>query len=39
MNNGIKNLTVGDEVFISNVSSSVYNGRFPVTSILSVGDV
>ena len=25
-------------VFISNVSSSVYNGRFPVTSILSVGE-
>ena len=39
MNNGIKNLTVGSEVFISNVSSDVYNGRFPITSILSVGDV
>jgi len=39
MNNGIKNLTVGSEVFINNVSSSVYNGRFPITSILSVGDV
>ena len=39
MNNGIKNLTVGSEVFISNVSSDVYNGRFAITSILSVGDV
>ena len=39
MNNGIKNLKVGSEVFISNVSSDVYNGRFPITSILSVGDV
>ena len=39
MNNGIKNLTVGSEVFISNVSSDVYNGRFPITSVLSVGDV
>ena len=38
MNNGIKNLTVGDEVFINNVSQSVYNGRFPVTSVLSVGE-
>ena len=38
MNNGIKNLTVGDEIFINNVSSSVYNGRFPVTSILTVGE-
>ncbi len=39
MNNGIKNLTVGSEVLIQNVSSAVYNGRFPVTEILSVGDV
>ena len=39
MNNGIKNLTVGSEVFVSNVSSDVYNGRFAITSILSVGDV
>ena len=39
MNNGIKNLTVGSEVFINNVSNDVYNGRFPITSILSVGDV
>ena len=38
MNNGIKDLTVGDEVFIDNVSSDVYNGRFPVTSILTVGE-
>ncbi len=38
MYNGIKNLKVGSEVLINNVSSSVYNGRFPVTSILSVGE-
>ena len=39
MYNGIKNLTVGSEVLINNVSSSVYNGRFPVTSVLKVVDV
>ena len=39
MNNGIKDLVVGSEVYINNVSSSVYNGRFPVTSVLKVGDV
>ena len=39
MNNGIRDLTVGSEVYINNVSSNVYNGRFPVTSILAVGDV
>ena len=39
MYNGIKDLVVGSEVYINNVSSSVYNGRFPVTSVLKVGDV
>jgi len=39
MNNGIKDLKVGSEVYINNVSSSVYNGRFPVTEVLSVGDI
>ena len=39
MNTGIKDLKVGSEVFIQNVSSSVYNGRFSITEILSVGDV
>jgi len=39
MNNGIRDLVVGSEVSIINVSSSVYNGRFPVTSVLKVGDV
>jgi len=39
MNNGIKNLTVGDEVLIQNVSESAFNGRFPITEILKVGDV
>ena len=38
MNNGIKDLTVGDEILIQNVSAEVYNGRFPVTSILTVGE-
>ena len=39
MNNGIKNLDVGSEVYITNISSSVYNGRFPITSVLKVGEV
>ena len=39
MYNGIKNLTVGSEVLIKNVSSDVYNGRFPITSIYSVDGV
>jgi hypothetical protein len=39
MYNGIKDLVIGSEVYINNVSSSVYNGRFPVTSVLKVGDV
>ena len=39
MYNGIKNLDVGSEVYITNVSSDVYNGRFPITSVLKVGDV
>ena len=38
MNNGIKDLVVGSEVLIQGVSE-VYNGRFPVTSVLKVGDV
>ena len=39
MNNGIKDLKVSDEVLIQNVSTDVYNGRFPVTEVLAVGDV
>tara|TARA_R100000008_G_scaffold72523_1_gene50747 strand:- start:6 stop:995 length:990 start_codon:yes stop_codon:yes gene_type:complete len=39
MNNGIKNLKVGSEVYIQNVSQSVYNGRFAVTEVLTIGDV
>ena len=38
MNNGIKNLVVGSEVLIQGVNPT-YNGRFPVTEVLSVGDV
>ena len=39
MNNGIKDLEVGSEVYIQNVSSDVYNGRFSVTEILAIEDV
>jgi len=39
MYNGIKNLDVGSEVYITNISSNVYNGRFPITSVLKVGEV
>ena len=39
MNNGIKDLKVGDEVLIQNVSETSFNGRFPVTEVLSVGDI
>ena len=39
MYNGISNLDVGSEVYITNVSSDVYNGRFPITSVLKVGEV
>tara|TARA_R100000008_G_scaffold68631_1_gene45857 strand:- start:345 stop:1337 length:993 start_codon:yes stop_codon:yes gene_type:complete len=38
MYNGIENLVVGSEVLITNVSENIYNGRFAVTEILSVGD-
>ena len=39
MNNGIKNLKVGSEVLIQNVSENAFNGRFPITEVLSIGDV
>jgi len=39
MNNGIKDLVVGSEVLIQNVSENAFNGRFPITEILSIGDV
>ena len=39
MYNGISNLDVGSEVYITNVSSDVNNGRFPITSVLKVGEV
>ena len=38
MNNGIKNLVVGSEVLIQGVNST-YNGRFPVTEVLTIGDI
>ena len=38
MNNGIKDLTVGSEILIQGVNNT-YNGRFPVTEVLTVGDV
>ena len=38
MYNGIKDLNVGSEILIQGVNTT-YNGRFPVTSVLKVGDV
>ena len=38
MYNGIKDLVVGSEVLIQGVNK-VYDGRFPVTSVLKVGEV
>jgi hypothetical protein len=34
MNNGIKGLQVGSQIYINNISESVFNGRFVVTSVL-----
>ena len=39
MDNGIRNLDVGDEVLIQGVAETTYNGRFPVTSINVVGNI
>jgi len=39
MYNGIKDLVVGSEVLIQNVSENAFNGRFPITEVLSVEDV
>ena len=39
MNNGIKDLKVGSEVLIQNVSETTFNGRFAVTEVLLVNDV
>lgn len=38
MNNGIKGLTVGSQILISNVSENVFNGRFTVTSVVAPFD-
>ena len=38
LNNGIQGLRVGDQVSINNVSESVFNGRFVVTSVLAPFD-
>ena len=38
MNNGIKNLVVGSEVLIEGVNKT-YDGRFPVTEVLTIGDI
>ncbi len=38
MNNGIRDLEVGSEILIQGVNET-YNGRFPVTSILKIGNV
>ena len=39
MYNGIKDLVVGSEVLIQNVSENAFNGRFPITEVLTIGDV
>ena len=39
MYNGIKDLVVGSEVLIQNVSETTFNGRFAVTEVLLVNDV
>ena len=39
MYNGIKDLEVGSEVLIQNVSETAFNGRFPITEVLLTGDV
>ena len=39
MNNGIKDLVVGSEVLIQNVSENAFNGRFPITEVLTIGNV
>ena len=39
MNNGIKNLAVGDEILIQGVAENTYNGRFAVSEIQTqIGD-
>ncbi len=39
MYNGIKDLVVGSEVLIQNVSENAFNGRFPITEVLTIGNV
>ena len=34
MNNGIKGLSVGSEIYVNNISENIFNGRFVVTSVL-----
>lgn len=38
MNNGIKDLSVGSQILINNVSEKVYNGRFTVKSVFAPFD-
>jgi hypothetical protein len=38
MNNGIKGLSVGSQIYINNVSERVFNGRFKVTSVVAPSD-
>jgi hypothetical protein len=38
MNNGIKGLQVGSQIYINNISERVFNGRFVVTSVLAPFD-
>ncbi len=38
MNNGIKGLTVGSQVYINNISENIFNGRYNVTSVVAPFD-
>ena len=38
MNNGIKDLQVGSQIFINNISENIFNGKFVVTSVLAPFD-
>lgn len=38
MNNGIKDLNIGSQVLITNVSENIFNGKFTVTSVVAPFD-
>lgn len=39
MNNGIPNLKVGSQIYINNISEKVFNGKYVVTSVLTINNV